>query len=169
MRYRIKQGLRALVAFARPVDMETARCHLAPPLMSLFLQMRRSEQQHSLAVLRTLHAAGHVEPDLMAAALLHDVGKSRAPFHLWDRVLVVLVKAACPRCAARWGKGPPVGWRRPFAVAVQHAEWGAEMLRAAGAPARVVQLVARHDRFRGAPTNETERLVAALRAADEAN
>jgi len=82
--------------------------------------MRRSEQQHSLNVLRTLRGWGYDDPSLMTAALLHDVGKSRYPFYLWDRTIVVLVKAAAPSLAKRWGSGSPTGLRRPFAVSFQH-------------------------------------------------
>jgi hypothetical protein len=137
--------------------------------MALFEQMRRSEQQHSLRVLQTLRAAGHTDPDLMIAALLHDVGKCRVPFHLWDRVLVVLVGAVCAGCLVRWGQGEPKGWRRPFAVREQHAAWGAEMAAAAGGSARAAELIARSDNFTGAPADETERLLAALIDADNRN
>ena len=68
--YRIGQGLRALTAYTRPVDIDLARAYLSPPLLALFAQMRRSEQQHSLCVLRALRAAGHTDPDLMTAALI---------------------------------------------------------------------------------------------------
>ncbi len=167
--YRLRQGLRALTAFARPVAYDTARQYLPPPLMDLFLQMRRSEQQHSLDVLQSVRAAGHRDPDLMVAALLHDVGKVRAPLHLWDRVLIVLVGAICPGCLARWGEGTSRGLRRPFVVARQHAAWGAAMLRAAGSSERAAEIVARHDSFEGLPSNPTEHLIAALMAADDAN
>src|SRR5260221_4790688 len=97
---RLRQGVRALFAWARPVDTALAAKILSPELLRLFQRMRRSEQQHSLNVLRTLQAQGHNDPALLAAALIHDVGKSRVAFHLSDRVLVVLVKAAARRL--RW-------------------------------------------------------------------
>ena len=168
--YRIQQGLRALTAYTRSVDLETARAYLSPPLMGLFEHMRRSEQQHSLKVLRALRAAGHTHPDLMAAALLHDVGKSRAPYHLWDRVLVVLASRLLPGFVDRWGRGAPIGWRRPFAVAAQHPTWGAEMVRAAGGSPNLVELIARHqDRLDGPPATEIERLLVALKWTDGMN
>src|SRR5260221_9787641 len=105
---RLRQGVRALFAWARPVDMALAATILSPELMTLFQQMRHSEQQHSLNVLRTLQAQEHNDPVLLAAALIHDMGKSQVAFHLWDRVLVVLVKAAAPDLAERWGQGTPV-------------------------------------------------------------
>src|SRR5579872_6963390 len=117
---RLRQGLRALFSWARPVEDDPARQLLTPPLLELFKKMRRSEQQHSLAVYSTLRGWGYSEPPLMVAALLHDVGKTRAAFLLWDRVLVVLARAAVPERVKMWGRADPVGWRRPFAISVQH-------------------------------------------------
>lgn len=167
---RMRQGVRALLSWARPVDYEAAAAILSPPLLALFARMRRSEQQHSINVLRTLQARGYSDPALIAAALLHDVGKTRAAYHLWDRVLVVLVKAALPNLARRWGQGHPVGWRRPFAINLQHPQWSADMARAAGADPLVVTLIANHQQHLDhAPQSEMERLLAALQAADDAN
>ncbi len=167
---RMRQGVRALFAWARPVDYEVAARVLSLPLMALFERMRRSEQQHSINVLRTLQARGYSDHSLMVAALLHDVGKTRAAYHLWDRVLVVLVKAAFPDLARRWGQGDPVGWRRPFAINLQHPKWSAEMVRSAGADPLAVLLIANHQHHLDhAPQSESERLLAALQAADDAN
>jgi hypothetical protein len=168
---RVRQGLRALSAWARPVEDDLAAAVLSPPLLALFHRMRRSEQQHSLNVLRTLRGWGYGEAPLLVAALLHDVGKSRASYHLWDRVLVVLAKVAAPGWVRRWGEqGEPIGWRRPFAISLQHPQWGAELARAAGAEPLAVELIARHqERLDHEPRTTVERLLAALQAADNAN
>ncbi len=167
---RLRQGVRALFAWARPVDTALAAKILSPELLRLFQRMRRSEQQHSLNVLRTLQAQGHNDPALLAAALIHDVGKSRVAFHLWDRVLVVLVKAAAPRLARKCGQGTPTGWRRPFAVSQQHPQWGAEMAAAAGADPLLVQLIADHQKHLvGPPQNHVEERLYLLQNADDAN
>jgi hypothetical protein len=132
--------------------------------------MRRSEQQHSLNVLRTLRERGYDHPSLMVAALLHDVGKSRASFHLWDRVIVVLAKAIVPDYVRRWGQAEPAGWRRPFAVSIQHPKWSAELAEKAGADPLAVELISTHaDRMDREPDTLAEKLLAALQAADDAN
>lgn len=168
---RVRQGVRALFAWAREVDDETAAAVLSPGLLALFHRMRRSERLHSLNVLRSVRAAGYDHPALLVAALLHDCGKIRAAYSLWDRALVVLVGAIAPRMAQRWGEsGAPRGWRRPFVVAVQHPGWGADMLAAAGGDALAVSLVADHARrLDGPPLTDYARLLAALQAADNAN
>lgn len=166
--YRIGQGLQALSAGLRPVDDALAAQHLEPPLYALYRQMRRSERQHSVRVLRALLDDGQRDPDLLAAALLHDVGKSRAPFNVWDKTLVVLVKAIAPGRFAAWGSAPARGWRRPFAVSVQHPAWGAEMVAAVGGTPRTVRLIARHaDPVPDPPAADDDRLLRALQAVDD--
>lgn len=166
--HRLDQGLRALAAWTRPVDDALAERHLAPELAALYRRMRRSERQHSVRVLRRLMDAGQTHPDLLAAALLHDVGKTRLRFSLPEKVLVVLVKALAPAVYRRWGSGPARGWRRPFAVSIQHPAWGAEMVTAAGGSPLAVDLVRRHaDPLDGPPCSEADRLLLALQSVDD--
>ncbi|MBI5960496.1 MAG: HD domain-containing protein [Chloroflexi bacterium] len=168
--YRIRQGIRALGAWLRPADDSLAQQYLSPPLFALFRQMRRSERQHSLRVLQALLADHHTHPDLFAAALLHDVGKMRTYFFLPEKVLVVLIRAIFPHTYQRWGSGSARGWRRPFAVSVQHPAWGAEMVTAAGGSILVAELIRHHaDPVEGDPQTETDRLLRTLQAVDDQN
>jgi putative nucleotidyltransferase with HDIG domain len=120
-----------------------------------------------LRVLHSLIDAGHTDPDLLVAALLHDVGKTRTHFLLPEKVLVVLVKAVSPTLYRRWGSGSAHSWRRPFAVSVQHPAWGAEMVAAAGGSARAVELIRHHA---DSPERaQADRLLRALQAVDNLN
>jgi hypothetical protein len=168
---RLRQGVRALLAFSSPVDTALAARYLSPPLLTLFCQMRRSEQLHSLNVLRAILSTGDALPELAVAALLHDVGKSRYPLALWQKTLPVLVRAIAPALVTRWSSGDPRRpWWRPFAVYVHHPAWSAEMLAAAGAPEGAVWLAAHHQdniaRWIGHPYAP---LLTRLQAADDAN
>lgn len=150
------------------MDDDRARRVLSPALFDLYRQMRRSERQHSLRVLDALVAAGHDQPDLLAAALLHDVGKIRTLFLLPEKVLVVLVKAAAPDLYWRWGSGSSRGWRRPFAVSVQHPAWGAEMVECAGGSPLAVELIRRHQETLGSSSlSEADRLLVLLQGVDD--
>lgn len=143
--YRVQQGLRALFAFARSVDVALAAQHLSPPLLDRFRQMRRSEQQHSLRVLCALLRDGDVSPALATAALLHDVGKIRYPISLWQRSLPVLVKAFSPALLDRLSKRDPrSGWTRGFVVYVYHPAWSGEIIAAGGGSADAVWLAVHH-------------------------
>ena len=143
--YRIRQGLRAVFAFSKSVEVSLAAEYLTPELLALFQQMRRSEQLHSLNVLRDVLAGGATSRDLAVAALLHDVGKSRYPMQVWQKTLAVLVRAFSPQLFERWSKGNPTNlWHRPFVVYVHHPTWSAELAAQAGASENVIWLVIHH-------------------------
>ena len=65
---RLRQGLRALSSPIMPVDDALVARALSSSLRDLFYSMRRSEQQHSINVLRTLRGWGYDHPSLMVAA-----------------------------------------------------------------------------------------------------
>src|SRR5690606_27724351 len=94
--YRFRQGIRSLLAFSQTVELPLAAEYLSPELLALFQKMRRSEQLHSLNVLREVLADGTTPHDLAVAALLHDVGKSRYPMRTWQKTLAVLTRAISP-------------------------------------------------------------------------
>ena len=142
--YRTLQFWQALSRRPTQDELAEVRRRLGERRYALFLKMQPSEQVHSLQVMRRVLFQGAPHPDLITAALLHDVGKSRYPLHLWERVLIVLARAIIPGCADRWGEGHPAGWRKPFVVAHHHASWGAEMAEKAGASALTVALIRRH-------------------------
>jgi hypothetical protein len=143
--YRLRQGLRALFAFTQTVDYPLAVQHLTPPLLASFRQMRRSEQLHSLRVLRALLAEGDVSPALATAALLHDVGKSRYPLSLWQRSLPVAVKKLSPALLARLSRANPQNrWLRGFVVYVHHPAWSGDIVTAGSGSTDAVWLCTQH-------------------------
>lgn len=143
--YRIRQFWQ--VAFAPPLD-QTAVAAIAailtPAELDLFQRFDNSDRQHSYRVLRLLQTAGHDRPELLAAALLHDVGKTRVRLTVWERSLIVVGQKLWPKQTAVWGQGEAAGWKRPFVVRAQHPAWGAEMAAAAGSQPLTVELIRRH-------------------------
>lgn len=152
--YRTRQFWQALGAALTPEDRALVRAVLTPAQMQLFDRLQPSEKAHSLRVVRSLLDQGEEHPDLLVAALLHDVGKSRFPLSLWQRVLIVLVNAVFPGFARRLGSGTGGEWRRPFIIAEKHAQWGAEMASAAGASPLAVALIRRHQEEIGEPKGQ---------------
>lgn len=135
----------------------------------LFLRFDRSEQRHSYAVMHTLQTAAHTQPDLLQAALLHDVGKTRAPLSVWGKSLVVVAQKVVPGKTAVWGEHDLQGWKRPFVVKAQHPEWGAQMAEAVGSSALVVALIRRHqdDLAETSASSEEDNLLRLLQWADD--
>jgi putative nucleotidyltransferase with HDIG domain len=137
--------------------------------VELFQAMPRYDQQHALKVVDTLARQGHSERDLLAAALLHDVGKSVTPgtrLRLWHRVTVVLIHVSWPSLLERLARDEPGSWRWPFYVQLHHAGIGAEAARRAGCSATTVDLIHGHEQ---AQDQTRYPLLAALQAADSEN
>ena len=175
VRYRIRQFWNAIKAVPAPEEIQKANQALSSPLMALFLEMQTSEQAHCLWIFNRLLEQDETNADLLAAALLHDVGKSCHPLRLWERVVAVLGKALLPTRVKSWGAGAPFGWKRAFVVAEQHPVWGAELAQRAGASPITVSLIRHHQanagdlpRGRSAPQSRLEqRLLIRLKLLDD--
>lgn len=167
--YRTRQFWKALLASPTTHELKQVEAALSPKLMSLFTAMQPDEQAHSYSVFKALLENGAHHPDLLVAALLHDVGKSRHKLHLGERVLIVVGKKFFPQQSKKWGIPVPGwkrSWQRAFVIAQQHPIWGAQMAEEAGASPLVVQLIRWHQeepnqfpyRFSALETNLMEKL-----------
>lgn len=171
--YRVKQFFGALWPQIAPDERAELDRWLPPQGVALFGRMAVRDQRHSLDVFRHVQQVAPEQPDLLAAALLHDVAKTAQPgrrVRLHHRVLVVLIKAVRPGWVQPIARNEPTNWRYPFYLLLHHPEQGARLAQAAGCSAVTVELIRRHqDRLASAPANETERLLALLQAADDAS
>ena len=168
--HRVRQFALALGARATQATVEDLAQNLDTSQQELFFQMLSMDQRHCLAVFRALREAGHTDPSLLQAALIHDVGKSLGPLGIRHRVTAVLAKALSPRL---WEKldGEPGSCLYPFRVHRHHAALGAELAAQAGCSPEVVWLVAHHedDQIEGPARDRMDGRLAALQAADRIN
>ena len=158
--YRTRQLIGALKPRVDSIERAEAEQLLGPKLSSLFESMSTRDQRHSLDVHRKLKHQGHTDRDLLIASLLHDSGKAAlagVKVRLWHRVAYVLLEAGAP-----WGLRRLATGRSGLAALSQHAERGALVAEALGAPVAVVELIRRHED--DGTVDERQRL---LRLADD--
>jgi len=164
--YRSSQ-VRQQLGFVEPLseeDRKEVARWLAPSALALFYTMSDADQQHSLRVYRGLQARGYTEDDLLAAALLHDVGKAQGRVPFWTRPAIVIGKLCIPRLLTRlvispafFEKSKIPRWRRSLSNAWWHADVGADLASAAGLSERTVLYIRTHNHVH-VPTAELHRV-----------
>jgi putative nucleotidyltransferase with HDIG domain len=171
--YRAGQFWKALWAKSSAKDMDLVKAVLSPEQVRLFEMMQPEEQVHCIKVAHRLLDSQHNQPDLLAAALLHDVGKTKHPLQLWERVWLVFGNTFFPRWASQWRRNSDQDalkkniWRRVFVVYHRHAMWGAELAEKAGANPTCVNLIRRHqEKFSMNVNSPEDQLLYYLQEAD---
>ncbi len=142
-------------------DLALAREYLAGDLLALFAAQEPRDQRHAAGTARWLIERGHDgDHDLLVAALLHDAGKGAQRTR--DRIAhVVAGWVALGALAA--AQASQFEMRRALARSRAHSELGADLLLAAAAPPRAIELTRRHHRPAG-----RDAMLALLQRADAA-
>jgi putative nucleotidyltransferase with HDIG domain len=156
--YRTRQVAQSLHERRTPVSDEFLAVHLDARGQALFRTMSPRDQAHSMATAQRLLPHAGCDPDLVQAALLHDVGKG--PQTLMQRIAFVLLLAT----RADWldlltRNG--AGTRGALYRSLHHSDLGAEMAGRIGCSRRVCELIAKHHQ---PPADDASR---ALQRADE--
>jgi hypothetical protein len=161
--HRVRQFAAHLAARVAPEETELAHRVLPARAFVLFEAMPVADRRHALDVAERLLVGGGDDPDLLAAALMHDAAKGYR-MRLWHRVAGVLLEAFAPGVLGRLALDEPGSWRYPFHLYLHHEALSAEAALAAGCSPRVAAFI------RGEVATETDApLLAALSAADEAS
>ena len=166
--YRARQLYRALEASIRSQEGFPLEEYLTPEGVRLFHQMSPGDQRHSLEVFRALTERGWGTPDLLEAALLHDIGKGSSKLQIWHRVLITLLENFAPSLLRRIAQDDPHGWRYPFFLHLCHAERGAALVGSIGCSTEVVRLIGQHHTPPEGDSPDIERL-RAFQEADASN
>lgn len=171
--YRVRQFLAALWPQVTGDERVAVAESLPEAATTLFRRMARRDQRHSLDVLYQVQQAAPGQPDLAAAALLHDVAKTALPgrrLRLYHRVLIVLMQAVHPGWVQQIAHDDPTSWHYPFYLHLHHPELGARLAEEAGCSPLTAQLIRRHQiKLAHPPCDEFERLLALLQRADDAS
>jgi hypothetical protein len=116
-------------------DDEWAEAELLPSEVDLWRQMRRADRRHAVGVARrTSEALGPAASrPVLAAALLHDVGKVDSHLGTYGRVAATLSAAMVkhdPDVIKAWTRTK--GFTRRVGLYLQHPKLGGDMLGMAG-------------------------------------
>lgn len=174
--WRIRQFVRGVIAHVDAGEMLVVARHLPKVALCRFCQMPLDGQRHSLNVLYTLQQAGWHDPDLAAAALLHDVGKvagdaAGIALSPWLRGPLVLLGTLAPgKVADLAADDPAAGWRYLLHVHREHPAIGAAWAAEDGCSELTCWLIAHHqDSLNGKPVQKREEFLALLQWADSSN
>ena len=117
----------------KKADDEWARSQLLPSEVQLWQRMSNPDRRHATAVARDVERSlGHeATRPVIAAALLHDVGKVEAGLRTYGRVIATLCGMIIGRDHARaWMNS--TGFTRRVGLYLLHPELGGDLLGIAG-------------------------------------
>ncbi len=146
--HRLVQGLRGLRPSRIPGDRDVVlQSVLTDDQADAICALPAYDQVHLLGVHDRLRRAGVVNRDLLAAGLLHDLGKvdDNGAVRLPDRVARVLLRRVSPRLLARLSSSSAPGPLHGLYLCVHHPRLGAERARALGCSERTVRLILCHE------------------------
>lgn len=152
----------------KATDDAWAREQLTEAEQELWARMARVDRRHSVAVARRVESAlgEDTTVPVLAAALLHDIGKTIPHLGTYGRVIATVSEAvAGEETARRWVETR--GFTRRVGQYVLYPELGVDLLRMAGSDEIVVAWSREHHLPESAWTVPTE-LGRVLQAADDA-
>lgn len=134
----------------RAADDDWAREHLLPTEVELWERMSGPDRRHAVGVARRAVAAlsgsggdAAVDRPVVAAALLHDVGKTVAGLGTYGRVIATLSGAvSSPSTHLLWVEG--AGFTRKVGLYLTYPQLGADLLQLAGSDPLTVAWAAEH-------------------------
>ncbi len=122
-----------------------ARSHLSDAEIRLWNRMQRVDRRHAVGVARRVNNAlnDDATAPIMAAALLHDVGKSVAQLGVYGRVVATLsAKVAGREMAEAWTQTR--GFTRRVGLYLEHPRLGGDLCELAGSDPLTVAWVREH-------------------------
>ncbi len=126
-------------------DIAWIRSTLSDAEFRLWARMYGPDRRHSSAVARGVatRLGNLATPPVLAAALLHDVGKLDSGLRTWGRVVATLSARVAGRdTAALWRKS--TGFTRSVGLYLHHPELGGDMLELAGSDPLTVAWAREH-------------------------
>ena len=131
----------------RRVDDQWARTQLLPGEEALWDRMKRADRRHAAGVARRVEVSLGEEATrpVLAAALLHDVGKVESGFGPYRRTIATLSAAVVrhdPDIIRAWTR--TTGFTRRVGLYLQHPKLGGDLLGMAGSDSLTEQWARQH-------------------------
>lgn len=148
-------------------DTTWALDHLLPGEVEIWRRMSRADRRHAVGVARRVAVAlGHeARRPVVAAALLHDCGKTVSGLGTYGRVIATLsAKVAGREQAMAWSETQ--GFTRRVGLYLEHPRLGADLLGLAGSAPFTVAWTAEHH-LPGDQWSVPVDVAEALKAADD--
>jgi len=150
-----------------PADEAWACSKLLPSEEALWRRMPAADRRHAVGVAREVERAlgGEATRPVLAAALLHDVGKIESGLGVYGRVVATLCGMIAGRETAKdWARGR--GFTRKVGLYLLHPDLGGDLLGMAGSDQLTEAWARQHHRSPDSWTIDRE-TAAALKAADD--
>ncbi len=149
--YRIRQFFGGVLARVSAEDRREVDAVLNPLAREWFHSLPRDLQWHGVQVMHDLKRVGVDRWDVLAAALLHDAGKTEGPNGPLVRTFGVLARHLAPAWSARRKEidyHAARGIDRVLAIAYQHPQIAAEKAAACGCDPVTIDLIRYHQDYR---------------------
>jgi hypothetical protein len=161
----IRRLRQAAAVLSRPEVDESAAirgAQLTPDLAAAFRSLPAFDRRHLCRVYETMRLSGTSDPDLLQAALLHDLGKceGNARVLFVHRTLRVVLDRLAPGLLHRLAALPAQRWRFGIALAVHHPHLGAVRAARLGCSSRACWLIAHHEDRHALDDPDLARLIA---------
>ena len=135
---RVRRLVRYFRARVSTAERRELTAWLTSDQLALFESMHGADQRHGLDVVAALRAAGHRQPDLLLAGLLHDCGKGRE-LHVWHRIAWSLGERYGTRLGSAFARLPT--FARAFRTMADHARVSADLAFTAGVSPLTADLI----------------------------
>ncbi len=131
----------------RPADDEWATAQLLPGEVAVWRSMWNPDRRHAVGVARRVEQAigTRATRPVLAAALLHDCGKTTSGLHTYGRVIATIcgkVVRNDPETLRDWSRVR--GFTRNVGLYLRHAELGGDRLELAGSDPLTVAWTREH-------------------------
>lgn len=119
-------------------DLEYINKKLNKSIKNDFLQLSNYEKKHSVLVAQAVEREIKDDPDLVLAALLHDIGKVKHHINIIEKSILVILDYLTKGNLKKYNKNKSIN------IFYNHGEIGYDILKNTGCNERILYLIKNH-------------------------